>query len=100
MILCLAEPVPASGGLVKRDSGHDFQGVMQVEKMGMAEDATLGFLKRQNLPSCFEGEVKSDQRASLWPETHLRDPDLQGKRVIRISQGSVGGLSGWALITI
>jgi hypothetical protein len=25
---------------------------MQVEKMGMAEDATVGFLKRQNLPSC------------------------------------------------
>ncbi|MCX6961778.1 MAG: hypothetical protein NTZ08_04935 [Verrucomicrobia bacterium] len=69
--------MPASGGLVKRDSGHDFQGVMQVEKMGMAEDATLGFLKRQNLPSCFEGEVKSDQRASLWPETHLRNHDLQ-----------------------
>jgi hypothetical protein len=25
---------------------------MQLEKMGMAEDATVGFLKRQNLPSC------------------------------------------------
>jgi len=25
---------------------------MQVEKMCMAEDATVGFLKRQNLPSC------------------------------------------------
>ena len=52
MTLCLAEPVPASGGLVKRHSGLDFQGAMQVEKMGMAEDATVGFLKRQNLPSC------------------------------------------------
>ena len=77
MILCLAEPVPASGGFVKRDCGHDFQGVMQVEKMGMAEDATLGFLKRQNLPSCFEGEIESDQRASFRPETHLRNHDLQ-----------------------
>jgi hypothetical protein len=52
MNLCLAEPVPASGGLVKRHSGLDFQGAMQLEKMGMAEDATVGFLKRQNLPSC------------------------------------------------
>jgi hypothetical protein len=25
---------------------------MQLEKMGMAEDSTAGFLKRQNLPSC------------------------------------------------
>ena len=88
MILCLAEPVPASGGFVKRDSGHDFQGVMQVEKMGMAEDATLGFLKRQNLPSCFEGEVKSDRQASLWLETHLKN------------QGSVGGPSVLALISL
>jgi hypothetical protein len=53
MTLCLAEPVPASGGFVKRDSGHDFQGVMHVEKMGMAEDATLGFFKTAKLAELF-----------------------------------------------
>jgi hypothetical protein len=52
MSLCLAEAVPASGGLVKRDCGLDYRGAMQLEKMGMAEDSTAGFLKRQNLPSC------------------------------------------------
>jgi hypothetical protein len=43
MILCLAEPVPASGGFGEGDSGLDFQAVMQLEKRGMAEDATVGF---------------------------------------------------------
>jgi hypothetical protein len=55
MTLCLAEPVPASGGILKRDYRLNFQGAIQLEKMGMAEDATVGFLKRQNLPSCFAG---------------------------------------------
>ena len=71
MTLCLAEPVPASGGVVKRDSGLDFQGAMQLEKMVVAEDAMVGFLKRQNLPSCFIVEVEPDQRASLRTETNL-----------------------------
>jgi hypothetical protein len=71
MTLCLAEPVPASGGGVKRDSGLDFQGAMQFEKMGMAEDATVGFLKRQNLPSCFAREVELDQLASIRREANL-----------------------------
>jgi len=71
MTLCLAEPVPASGGFVKGDSGLDFQAVMQLEKMGMAEDATVGFLKRQKLPSCFAGEVEPDQLASIRLETNL-----------------------------
>jgi hypothetical protein len=34
----------------------DFQGATQLEKMGMAEDATVEFLKRQNLPSGSLGE--------------------------------------------
>jgi len=90
MTLCLAEPVPASGGLVKRHSGLDFQGAMQLEKMGMAEDATVGFLKRQNLPSCFIVDVELNQSGSFRPETHLRNPDLSGKRVRHKSRGSAG----------
>ena len=91
MTLCLAEPVPASGGVVKRDSGLDFQGAMQLEKMVVAEDAMVGFLKRQNLPSCFIVEVELNQSGSFGPETHLRNPDLLGKRVRHKSRGS-GGL--------
>jgi hypothetical protein len=91
MTLCLAEPVPASGGVVKRDSGLDFQGAMQFQKMGVAEDAMVGFLKRQNLPSCFIVEVELNQSGSFGPETHLRNPDLPGKRVRHKSRGS-GGL--------
>jgi hypothetical protein len=71
MTLCLAEPVPASGEFVKGDSGLDFQCAMQFEKMGMAEDATVGFLKRQNLPSCFAREVELDQLASIRREANL-----------------------------
>jgi hypothetical protein len=78
MTLCLAEPVPASGGFVEGDSGLDFQAVMQLEKRGMAEDATVGFLKRQNLPSCLAAEVEPDQPSSFMPEKHLRNPDLSG----------------------
>jgi hypothetical protein len=100
MTLCLAEPVPASGGFVKGYSWLDFQGVMQLEKMGMAEDATVGFLKRQNLPSCFAGEVDPDQRASLRPETHLRNPDVQGKRVRCKSQMRMGVPPVLALISV
>jgi len=44
---------------------------MQLDKMAMAEDATVVFLKRQNLPSCFAGEVEPDQRASFRPETNV-----------------------------
>ena len=100
MTLCLAEPVPASGGVVKRDSGLDFQGAMQFQKMGVAEDAMVGFLKRQNLPSCLMVEVELNQSGSFGPETHLRNPDLQGKRVRRKNQGSVDGPSVRALISI
>jgi hypothetical protein len=88
MTLCLAEPVPASGGFVKGDSGLDFQAVMQLEKMGMAEDATVGFLKRQKLPSCFAGEVEPDQLASIRLETNLAGDSEQRWELGRHDRGS------------
>ena len=73
---------------------------MQLEKIGMAEDATVGFLKRQNLPSCFAGEFEPDQRASSRPERNLEGDSDQGLESQSESRSEKGQCKASAILEV